>query len=68
MLYEVITFITNRFPKQSIRTRVGRRFDFDLDNNAASNSVFFCERTGEKEYTEIGSVDFMTRLRESPFV
>ena len=60
-------FITNRFPKQSIRTRVGRRFDFDLDNNAASNSVFFCERTGEKEYTEIGSVDFMTRLRESPY-
>ncbi len=28
-------FITNRFPKQSIRTRVGRNFDFDLNNNAA---------------------------------
>ena len=32
-------FVTNRFPEQSIRTRIGRKFDFDLDNNAASNSV-----------------------------
>jgi len=59
-------FITNRFPKQSIRTRVGRKFDFDLDNNAASNSVYFCERTAKKSYTEIGSIDFLTRLKDSP--
>ncbi|NOQ52203.1 MAG: alpha/beta hydrolase [Desulfuromonadaceae bacterium] len=58
-------FITNRFPKQSIRTRVGRKFDFDLDNNAAGNSVFFCERLGEKDYQEIGNIDFLTRLKES---
>ena len=36
-------FVTNRFPNQSIRTRRGRRFTFDLRNNAPSNSVFFCE-------------------------
>lgn len=58
-------FITNRFPKQSIRSRVGRKFDFDLDNNAASNSVFFCERNGKKDYTEIGSIKFLSRLKES---
>ncbi len=58
-------FITNRLPKQSIRTRIGRKFDFDLDNNAASNSVFFCERLNEKNYQEIGNIDFLTRLKES---
>jgi esterase/lipase superfamily enzyme len=57
-------FITNRFPEQSIRTRVGRKFDFDLDNNAASNSVFFCEHVEQNEYTEIGSIDFLERLKE----
>ena len=56
-------FITNRFPKQSIRTRIGRKFDFDLNNNAASNSVYFCERTGEGEHTEIGSIAFLNRIK-----
>jgi len=60
-------FITNRFPKQSIRTRIGRKFDFDLDNNAASNSVFFCERNGKEDYTEIGSIDFLQRLKDSEY-
>lgn len=60
-------FITNRFPKQSIRTRIGREFDFDLSNNAASNSVFFCERTGPGAYTEIGSITFLSRLKDSSY-
>ncbi|WP_372740949.1 alpha/beta hydrolase [Neptunomonas sp.] len=60
-------FITNRFPKQSIETEIGRNFDFDLENNASSNSVFFCERLGKKEYKEIGSIDFMTRLKNSKY-
>ena len=60
-------FITNRFPKQSIRTRIGRRFDFDLNNNGASNSVFFCERQGEDEYREVGSLDFLAQLKESTY-
>ena len=37
-------FVTNRFPNQSIRTRRGRRFTFDLRNNAPSNSVFSAKR------------------------
>ena len=60
-------FITNRFPKQSIRTRAGRNFDFDLDNNAASNSVFFCQRTAKEKYTEIGSIDFLKRLKAANY-
>lgn len=60
-------FITNRFPKQSLRTRRGRKFDFDLDNNAASNSVFFCERRGPEDYVEIGNLDFLKAMRESPY-
>ena len=58
-------FVTNRFPKQSIRTRIGRNFDFDLDDNAASNSVFFCERLGKQEHVEIGSIAFLQRLKEA---
>ncbi len=60
-------FITNRFPKQSIRSRAGRKFDFNLDNNAASNSVFFCERTGKEDYTEIKSIEFLSRLKQSQY-
>lgn len=60
-------FITNRFPKQSIRTRAGRKFAFDLNDNAASNSVFFCERTGDKTHIELGSIDFLSRVRDSDY-
>jgi esterase/lipase superfamily enzyme len=59
-------FITNRFPKQSIRSRAGRKFDFDLDSNASSNSIFFCQKTGDQAYTEIGSIEFLSRLKLAP--
>ncbi|WP_136679192.1 alpha/beta hydrolase [Neptunomonas sp. XY-337] len=60
-------FITNRFPKQSIRTKVGRKFDFDLGNNAASNSVYFCEQLAEASYKELGSQQFLERLKQSKY-
>ncbi len=60
-------FVTNRFPKQSIRTRVNRAFDFDLGNNAASNSVFFCRRNKKDDYTEIGSSEFFRQLKKSKY-
>ncbi|MFW5450353.1 MAG: alpha/beta hydrolase [Methylophagaceae bacterium] len=60
-------FITNRFPKQSIRTRIGRKFDFDLDNNAASNSVFFCDTINQQKIIEIGSIEFLERLKNSQY-
>ncbi|MEQ6916764.1 alpha/beta hydrolase [Halomonas aquatica] len=58
-------FITNRFPTQSIRTRVDRPFNFDLKNNAASNSVYYCEEVGEGHYEEVGSKAFLRRLKEA---
>ncbi len=60
-------FITNRFPEQSIRTRIGRNFSFDLDNNAASNSVFFCETGQDEKHTEIGSLAFLEQLKKSDY-
>lgn len=60
-------YITNRFPRQSIRTRVGRKFDFNLDNNAPSNSVFFCEHNKDGHSTEIGSIDFLSKLKKSSY-
>ncbi|MFT7289240.1 MAG: esterase/lipase superfamily enzyme, partial [Halieaceae bacterium] len=58
-------FITNRFPTQSIRTRINRNWNFDLDNNAASNSIYFCERQSTGNYQEIGSISFFSRLKDS---
>lgn len=58
-------FITNRFPKQSITTTIGRKFDFDLSNNAVSNSVFFCRRKAKNKYNEIGSIDFLKSIKDA---
>ena len=60
-------FITNRFPTQSIRTRIGRNFDFDLKNNAPSNSVFYCRRLAKNHYEEMGSFHLMSALKTSPY-
>lgn len=60
-------FVTNRFPKGSIRTRVGRSFSFDLNNNAPSNSIFFCRRDADGTVTEVGGLNFMSELKDSPY-
>lgn len=60
-------FITNRFPEQSIRTRLGRNFSFDLDNNAASNSVFFYESGSNEKHTEIGNIEFLSQLKSCKY-
>ena len=60
-------FITNRFPKGSIKTRPGRPFDFDLKNNAPSNSVFFCRRDPAGAMTEVGGLNFLSELKASSY-
>ncbi len=60
-------FVTNRFPTQSIRTRKGRRFTFDLNNNAPSNSVFYCEKGQGEHHVEITSKELLKRVRESNY-
>lgn len=60
-------FITNRFPKGSIQSKVGRKFVFDLKNNAPSNSVFFCRKSDNGDLTEIGGLNFLTELKSSDY-
>ncbi len=59
-------FVTNRTPVGSARTRIGRTIRFEDGNNTTSNSAFYCERHADGSYTEIGSQQFMTRLRATP--
>lgn len=60
-------FITNRYPKGSIQTKVGRKFEFDLKNNAPSNSVFFCKRNVDASLTEVGGMSFLFELKQSEY-
>lgn len=60
-------FITNRFPKGSIQTRVGRKFEFDLKNNAPGNSMFFCQRAVNGDMIEVGGLNFLTGLKGSDY-
>jgi esterase/lipase superfamily enzyme len=59
-------FLTNRMLTQNNQTRLGRRVDFELRDTNALQSLFFCERRGAEEYSEIGSAGFMQRLKDSP--
>jgi esterase/lipase superfamily enzyme len=58
-------FITNRSPQGSIRTKKGRAYKFDLNQNSPSNSIYYCERLGDDNYMEIGSDGLMSKLKES---
>ncbi len=60
-------FVTNRFPKGSIRSRAYRNFAFDLNNNAPSNSVFFCQRNPDGSITEVMGKNFLHELKESKY-
>jgi len=60
-------FVTNRFPKGSIRSKKGRKFVFDLNNNAPSNSVFFCRRNDDGSVTEVGGLNFLSELKASHY-
>jgi len=60
-------FVTNRFPKGSIQTRINRKFIFDLKNNAPSNSVFFCKREADGSTIEIGGMNFLSKLKKSDY-
>lgn len=58
-------FITNRQPKQSSRTRINRKIDFDLSKNAPSNDLYYCRRNAAGDYTEIGSAALLQALKDS---
>ena len=58
-------FITNRQPRQSTRTRINRKIDFDLKKNAPANDLYYCRRNAEGDYTEIGSAALLESLKDS---
>ena len=58
-------FITNRQPRQSTRTRINRKIDFDLNKNAPANDLYYCRRNGKDDYTEIGSAALLQSLKDS---
>ncbi|MEO1800516.1 MAG: hypothetical protein AAFR62_08825 [Cyanobacteria bacterium J06629_2] len=63
-------FATNRVFKQGPTPRQGdtlilpRAVDFELSNNQAEQSIYFCDRLNQDNYQEIGSWEFFRRLDE----
>ena len=60
-------FATNRMPRGSVKTSVGRRISFDPQDTTVSQNMFFCGRKGENNYVEIGNDDFFTRLKQDKY-
>lgn len=60
-------FVTNRIPTGSIQSKVGREFEFNLKNNAPSNSVFFCRKEDDGSITEVGGLNLLSALKASPY-
>ena len=59
-------FITNRSFAEGNRSAEMRKVNFDLDNNEASQSVYFCWRDDAKRaYVELGNENFMKAMRKS---
>jgi esterase/lipase superfamily enzyme len=56
-------FITNRALHEDIHTDLGRKVTFDLSNNEAAQSVYFCARSKPGEYREIGRQAFMDQIK-----
>ncbi|MDX8395686.1 MAG: alpha/beta hydrolase [Mariprofundaceae bacterium] len=59
-------FITNRVPTGSTNAELPHPYEFDLEQAAPANHVFFCRRTGATQYSEIGSKTLMQELKDSP--
>ncbi len=60
-------FITNCYPTQGIKTKVGRNFSFDKSINEPLSSVFFCERYADGSMKEIGSSNLMKSIKDCKY-
>jgi esterase/lipase superfamily enzyme len=62
-------FITNRVlqegptPMRNDQPQVPRSVSFNLSNNQAEQSVYFCRRDNSQNYTEIGGQAFLSELK-----
>jgi len=57
-------FITNREPTGSTQAGAGAAYGFDLEKNAPSNAVYYCQRNGDGDYIELGSQSFMQQIND----
>ncbi len=60
-------FITNRTITGTPALRRGRKITLKLTDNQAQQSVYFCRRLGPEDYEEVGSLDFLNELKQSPY-
>ncbi len=60
-------FITNRFPRQSPRSRADRKFVFDLANNDVSAQMYFCHNGKDGEHTEVLSTPLLDAISQSGY-
>jgi len=60
-------FITNRAFNEGNQTVIDRTVTFDLNNNAPSNSVYFCDRNNTNAYIEIGSQNFINCIQDAKY-
>lgn len=59
-------FLTNRAFHEGNKSAEMRKVTFDLDNNEAPQSIYFCWRDdAKKAYVELGSENFMKAMRKS---
>jgi esterase/lipase superfamily enzyme len=58
-------FITNRSINEDKKLKPGRKITLDIDDNRAGQDVYFCENKGKDNYIELGSVQFLNRLKSS---
>ncbi len=59
-------FVTNRIPKESPESKEGRSISFSLQNTAASQDVYFCERKDDGQYIEVMNTTFFKELKSLP--
>jgi esterase/lipase superfamily enzyme len=59
-------FITNRVPEQSLRSKQGRKWTFDMSVNVPSPAVFFCRRGLDDAHEELTSTPFMQQIKDDP--
>ncbi len=57
-------FVTNRAFKEGIKSEPRRPLNFDLEDNSAQHSMYFCERAGKGKYVELGNEVFLKTLKD----
>lgn len=59
-------FITNRAINEPLELVLDRKISFAKENNQSGQSIHFCRRNAQDDYTEIGGQAMLDELRASP--